>query len=175
MTLGVRMSVFRTIVAAIDFSETSDDALRVACELAACHGSELHLLHVIPDARQQAWSVEAPGLDFSALQQESMADAERLLASRTLPVTTPVPRVVRRVVAGLPAAREIAQYAASHGADLIVVGTHGYGPVRRLVLGSVADRVIRLSPCPVLTVPHHTLRATSPAWTAAHEQELTTA
>ena len=74
------MSVFRTIVAAIDFSETSDDALRVACELAACHGSELHLLHVIPDARQQAWSVEAPGLDFSALQQESMADAERMLA-----------------------------------------------------------------------------------------------
>lgn len=167
------MSVFRTIVAAIDFSETSDDALRVACELAASHDSELHLLHVIPDARQQAWSVEAPGLDFSALQEESIADAEQQLASRALPTTTPVPRVVRRVVAGLPAAREIAQYAASHGADLIVVGTHGYGPVRRLVLGSVADRVVRLAPCPVLTVPHHTLRATHPLWTPATEQEMT--
>ncbi len=165
------MSVFRTIVAAIDFSETSDDALKVACELAACHGSELHLLHVIPDARQQAWSVEAPGLDFSALQQESMADAERMLAARTAQATAGLSKVVRRVVAGLPAAREIDQYAASHGADLIVVGTHGYGPVRRLVLGSVADRVVRMAPCPVLTVPHHTLRATTPAWVPSQEQE----
>src|SRR5688500_3058491 len=110
----MRMSVFRTIVAAIDFSETSDDALRVACDLAAVHGSELHLLHVIPDARQQAWSIEAPGLDFSALQQESIADAERMLASRTVPTAAGLTRVVRRVVAGLPAAREIAQYAATH-------------------------------------------------------------
>jgi nucleotide-binding universal stress UspA family protein len=96
-----------------------------------------------------------------------------MLAARTLPVTVGIPQIVRTVVAGLPAAREIAQYAASHGADLIVVGTHGYGPVRRLVLGSVADRVVRLAPCPVLTVPHHTLRATTPVWAPAHEQELT--
>ena len=166
------MSVFRTIVAAIDFSETSDDALRVACELAASQGSTLHLLHVIPDARQQAWSVEAPGLDFSALQQESIADAERMLATRTLPVTMPLAHVVRQVVSGLPAAREIAQYAATNGAELIVVGTHGYGPVRRLVLGSVADQVVRMAPCPVLMVPHHTLRASSPSWVPAHEKEL---
>jgi nucleotide-binding universal stress UspA family protein len=107
------------------------------------------------------------------LQQESIADAEHVLAQRTNPVVEALPHVVRRVVAGLPAAREIAQYAASHGADLIVVGTHGYGPVRRLVLGSVADRVVRMAPCPVLTVPHHALRATSPEWTPAHETEMT--
>lgn len=165
------MSVFRTVVAAIDFSETSDDALLIACQLASSHGSELHLLHVIPDARQQAWSIEAPGLDFSALQQESIADAERMLGERALPVTTPPPAVVRKVVAGMPASREIAQYAATHGADLIVVGSHGYGPVRRLVLGSVADRVVRMAPCPVLTVPHQTLRATSPEWVAAQERD----
>ena len=168
------MAVFRTIVVAIDFSETSDDALRVGCELAESHGSELHLLHVIPDARQRAWSVEAPQLDFAALQQENMEEAERMLAARTVPVTGLLPRVVRRVVAGLPAAREIAQYAASHGADVIVVGTHGYGPVRRLVLGSVADHVIRLAPCPVLTVPHHMLRGSRPIWTRAQEEEMTT-
>jgi nucleotide-binding universal stress UspA family protein len=166
------MPVFRTIVAAIDFSVTSDEALRVACELASSHGSTLHLLHVIPDARRQAWSVEAPGLDFSALQQESVVDAERMLASLALPVAMPLVRVVRRVVAGLPSAREIAQYAATEGADLIVVGTHGYGPVRRFVLGSVADQVIRMAPCPVLTVPHHTLRVSAPARAAAPEREM---
>ena len=167
------MSLFRTIVAAIDFSETSDDALRVASALACSLGSTLHLLHVIPDARQQAWSVEAPGLDFSALQQESIADAEHVLATRTLPAETPVANVVRRVISGLPAAREIAQYAATNNADLIVVGTHGYGPVRRLVLGSVADRLVRLAPCPVLMVPHHTLRASGPSWALPPEKELT--
>jgi len=167
------MSVFPTIVAAVDFSETSEDALRVASALAACHGSELHLLHVIPDARQQAWSVEAPGLDFRALQEESIADAEQRLAAVAVPHASAVVRVVRRVVAGLPAAREIAQYAASHGADLIVVGSHGYGPVRRLVLGSVAERVVRLAPCPVLTVPHHALRAATLGWTPEPVHEAT--
>ncbi len=165
------MSVFNTIVAAVDFSDTSDDALRVACDLARFHGSRLHVLHVIPDARQQAWSVEAPGLDFSALQEESMAEAERMLANRTEAATTGLAHVTRVVVAGLPAAREIAQYAATHSADLIVVGSHGYGPVRRLVLGSVADRVVRMAPCPVMTVPHHTLRATSPDWVVASEHD----
>jgi len=166
------MSVFRTIVVAVDFSETSDEAVRVACELAACHDSELHLVHVIPDARQQAWSLEAPGLDFSALQQESIGEAERMLEQRTVPMTARLPRVIRTVLSGLPAAREIDQYAASHGADLIVVGTHGYGPVRRLVLGSVADRVVRMAPCPVLTVPHHALRSPSPEWVPVQEKEV---
>ena len=169
------MSVFRTIVAAVDFSETSDEAVRVACELAACHDSDLHLVHVIPDARQQAWSVEAPGLDFTVLQQESVGEAERMLEQRTAPMTTRLPRVRRTVLSGLPAAREIDQYAAAHDADLIVVGTHGYGPVRRLVLGSVADRVVRMAPCPVLTVPHHALRAPAPAWAKGHEEKEVTA
>ncbi len=169
------MLPFRTIVAAIDFSETSDEALQVAAELAVMHDSELHLLHVIPDARQQAWSVEAPGLDFSLLQQESLADAAKVLAERTTATVDALPRVVRRVVSGLPAAREIAQYAAQHQADLVVVGTHGYGPVRRLVLGSVADRVVRMSPCPVLTVPHRSLRTTDGDWLADHSTEASQA
>lgn len=165
------MSIFRTIVAALDFSETSDDALRVASELAACHGSELHLVHVVPDARQQAWSAEAPGLDFSLLQAESMAQAEARLAASAAAATAHLPRVVTRVIAGLPAAREVAQYAASHGADLIVVGTHGYGPIRRFVLGSVAERVVRLAHCPVLSVPHPTLRWSAPSWAPAGGEE----
>ena len=83
--------------------------------------------------------------------------------------------MLRTVLSGLPAAREIDQYAASHGADLIVVGTHGYGPVRRLVLGSVADRVVRMAPCPVLTVPHHALRAGTPAWVPGQQEKEVTA
>ena len=94
-----------------------------------------------------------------------MADAERMLAvADRSPVTAQLPHVVRRVVAGLPAAREIAQYAASHGVDLIVVGTHGYGPVRRLVLGSVADRVIRTGAVPGAdrAAPHASCHAAPP-------------
>ncbi len=50
------------------------------------------------------------------------------------------------------------RYATERGADLIVLGTHGYGPVKRFLLGHVADRVIRHAHCPVLAFPHETLR-----------------
>jgi len=78
---------------------------------------------------------------------------------------------VELVVAESPAGPALIDNA--HDAELIVVGTHGYGPVRRLVLGSVADQVVRMAPCPVLMVPHHTLRASSPSWVPAHEKEVT--
>ena len=61
------------------------------------------------------------------------------------------------MLVGTPA-EEIARFARQHGADLIVMGTHGYGPVRRFLLGSVADRVVREASCPVLLFPHRDLR-----------------
>ena len=59
------------------------------------------------------------------------------------------------------AAIEIARYANEHAADVIVLGSHGHGVVKRYMLGSVAERVIRQATCPVLVVPHRTLRPTS--------------
>lgn len=147
------MSLFRTIVVPVDFSGTSEDVIRALREIAGPE-SEVHLVHVAPEPLQQPWAVEAPGIDISGLRTTWVESARRRLAELALPSAG---HVVRQVLVGSPAA-EIVDYARQHGADLIAMGTHGYGPVRRFLLGSVADRVVREASCPVLLFPHHDLR-----------------
>jgi nucleotide-binding universal stress UspA family protein len=151
------MSTFKTIVAAIDFSGTSDDAVRTASEIARDYSSRVHLVHVVPEPLQQPWSTDAGGIDVTELRKAWFEDAERRLARIASEFSLPE-RVSQAVIVGPPAG-EITRYAKEHGADLIVMGTHGYGPVRRFIVGSVADRVVREASCPVLLVPHRDLRA----------------
>jgi nucleotide-binding universal stress UspA family protein len=159
---------FDTIVVAVDFSETSAEAWRVGCRLAALAGSQLHLIHVSPDPLRQAWTVEAVGVDFGAISQEWQAQAELRLSRMQPEPAVPSEKITRVVVVGVPHA-SIVEYAMTQKADLIVLGTHGYGPIKHLLLGSVAERVVRQAPCPVLTVPHRFI-----ARDIAREQAATT-
>lgn len=134
------------VLVATDFSPSSDRALEVAREYARGWGARLHVLHVVPLVQDP---VPQPRLD-------ELARA----AGQGLPIQT-------AVVSGVPAA-EIVRYAARHAIDLIVVGTHGRTGVSRTLLGSVAERVVRTSPCPVLTVPREP-RAVAPAPPAVAE------
>ncbi len=147
------MSLFKTIVAAVDFSGTSGEVVQSLGEIAG-PDSEVHLVHVVAEPLQQPWTVEAPGIDMAALRETWVAQAARRLNALDAPVRG---QVSRQVLVGTPA-EEIARFARQHGADLIVMGTHGYGPVRRFLLGSVADRVVREASCPVLLFPHRDLR-----------------
>lgn len=127
----------RQILLATDFSESSDAAARVALDYARHFRARLHLVHVV-------W----PGAD-KIMPQPLSALAGRLGGSVS---------VLTAVEAGSPAV-QIVRYAERHGIDLIVLGTHGRTGVTRALLGSVAERVVRTAPCPVLTVP----RAPRPA------------
>lgn len=147
------MSLFKTIVAAVDFSGTSGDVVEALGEIVRTD-SEIHLVHVVAEPLQQPWTVEAPGIDVAALRETWVAQASRQLNALDVPVRG---RVSRHVLVGTPA-EEIVRFALQNGADLIVMGTHGYGPVRRFLLGSVADRVVREASCPVLLFPHRDLR-----------------
>ena len=120
----------REILVATDFSEISETAVRVAHSYARAFGARLHVLHV-------SWPDEL-GLT-------------RLFADLVASLGTTVPVVVasHRGDAG----DEIVGYAKAHGIHLIVLGTHGRTGVSRVLMGSVAERVIRTAPCPVLTVP----------------------
>jgi nucleotide-binding universal stress UspA family protein len=151
------MSTLTTIVVAIDFSDTSIDALKFACDTASQQHAELHILHIVPDARMEAWALEAPGFDFDQLNEDAVADARRRMSG--LPLYDLAPERVTRAIALGTARRDIARYAREHDADLLVVGTHGYGPVRRFLLGSVATSVLHDAPCPVVTVPPRSLRS----------------
>jgi nucleotide-binding universal stress UspA family protein len=106
----------------------------------------------VADPLQQPWMVASARIDFGALQRAWVDAAthefQALMKRRRLDSST----VKVNVVIGRPDA-EIVRFAQEHGADLIVMGTHGYNGVKRLLLGSVADHVVRLATCPVLVVP----------------------
>lgn len=120
----------RQILFATDFSPSSEAAARVARDYARHFGARLHILHVV-------WAGTDPMMPplLGKLAEELGID---------------VP-VVTAVESGTPAA-QIVRYAGRHGVDLIVVGTHGRTGVTRALLGSVAERVVRTAPCPVLAV-----------------------
>ncbi|MEX0717529.1 MAG: universal stress protein [Planctomycetaceae bacterium] len=134
-----------------DFSENSHLALNYASAFAEKFGAELHLLHVVQDLVAM---VPEPGLAFPPpgdYMNELKASAEQSLARLPDPQPSSVGTVVRDVRQGPPFV-EIIRYAREQEIDLIVMGTHGHTGLAHVFLGSVAEKVVRKAPCPVLTV-----------------------
>jgi nucleotide-binding universal stress UspA family protein len=154
------MSRFHTIVAAVDFSDTAADALDAAVALASSDPqARVELLHVVPDPVPAIWSDELPQIDLREIERTWRDGALRQLAALAAAASLDPERFATAVVVGAPAA-EIVRHAERQHADVIVLGSHGHGLVHRFLLGSVAERVVRQAPCPVLVVPHRTLRGT---------------
>jgi nucleotide-binding universal stress UspA family protein len=148
---GFNMIALQRILVPHDFSETSDAAVRYAIALARNFGARIHLLHVSDQAR---FDLET---EFPLGLEGALEDAVR---ERLLKILTPAEQTELKpqfvVRAGVPAT-EIVRYAEAEAVDLIVMGTHGRGPVGHMVMGSVAEKVVRTATCPVLTVrqPQH--------------------
>lgn len=144
------MAAYARIVVPVDFSDCSNEALRQACDLARRFDSHLHLVHVVePWPPATAVSGEFYP-DYDTYAAEQYAEAKRALDALPPPELGPKP-VVRALVEGHPA-DEILNYAGVHAADLNVLGTHGRKGISRWLMGSVAERVVRHAPCPVLVV-----------------------
>jgi nucleotide-binding universal stress UspA family protein len=143
--------MFKKILVATDLDDASKDALDAAVVLARNQQAVLHIVHVLLDPLTQPWGADAYGINLPNLLAEMRRDASRALETVVSVTKNTVEDVRSGVLVGSPAA-EIVRYATAEGVDLIVVGTHGRGPVPRAFLGSVADRVVREAPCPVLTV-----------------------
>ena len=137
----------KKILVPVDFSETSDHALAYAQTLAQTFGARLHVLHVIPDPHSQAWSIEATGMNLGSLMETWEADAQTRLDAMSLGEASGE----RTTQVGQPY-MEIIRYAKANEVDLVVMGTHGRGAIEHMLLGSVAEKVVRTAPCPVLTV-----------------------
>ncbi|MDH5674809.1 MAG: universal stress protein [Myxococcales bacterium] len=143
------MSETQKILAPIDFSEPSIEAAKQAAELASKLGAELCLLHVCPvllyalgpDAMPEDPNFEHK---LKASLKEKLEQQAAQLEREGLTITTAMHD-------GNPSL-EIAAYAKQHGFNLIVMATHGRSGLRRLALGSVAERTVRLSEVPVLTL-----------------------
>lgn len=151
------MIQLRKILYPTDFSDLSLCALRYARSFAQTFRAELHVLHVVDEAYQN-WVTMGPNTipvgptapEMLELAREQMQAFEtEHLCKAEVPVTT-------KVLLGRPYPM-IVQYAHEQDVDLIVVATHGRGGLSHVLLGSVAEKVVRKAPCPVLTVrnPEH--------------------
>lgn len=145
------MLSINTILVPTDFSEASEAALAYGKGLAEAFGSSLHVVHVVEDLLAHAWPAENYVASMPGLREEiEHESSERLKA-----VLTDEERRHYRAVVSLLSGNpflEIIRYAKTHKISLIVMGTHGRGPIAHMLLGSVAEKVVRKSPCPVLTV-----------------------
>ena len=158
------MVAFKHILIPVDFTAHSTAALRVGSELAVRFQGSVTLLHVhelLPYGLPSEYEMYAPGL-----RERVIAQIEKGLAAAQLRAETAgVSAVETKMIEGYPAA-DIAKFAAQGGFDLIVMGTHGRRGFQRAMLGSVAERVVRTAPCPVLTVrsPEDPLSEASQVW-----------
>lgn len=141
----------RRILFPTDFSEPARQAQQYAIALAERFECELHLLHVVPQVMiplpeaGTSWTV--PEAD----QRQQVEDAQRRLIEE-LEATHQKNRNLVQVVKVGYAVEEIVNYAKDEDIDLIVIGTHGHTGFAHLLMGSVAEKIVRLATCPVLTV-----------------------
>ena len=145
------MSQIKRMLVPTDFSPASDMAFAYALDMAARQPCAVHLLHVIDDATVATAYPDGFYVESRELRAQLLDEATRRLDAmaarcRALGVTA-----TRDAVVGRPT-RVIVDVATSRGIDLIVMGTHGRSGFAHLVLGSVAERIVRTAPCAVLTV-----------------------
>jgi universal stress protein A len=142
--------MFSKILVPIDFSEYTDDIVKYAIEIAQKFGSAIHLIHVIPNMDyftpyESFMAAENMMTVQKGVEVEVQRDLEKVAAGiEGIPVT----KVVRTGVSFV----EIVDYVKSEHVDLVIMATHGRGGLEHIIIGSVAEKVVRKSPCPVLTI-----------------------
>ena len=131
------------VLVAVDFDETSNAALTYARSFARTFGARLHVLHVMDNAflRPMANDPRAVEAGVTGRLLDTLTDEDRAALHAVAVVRT-----------SGPPADEIVAYAKAEAIDLIVLGTHGRPGVAHLLMGSVAEKVVRTAPCPVLTL-----------------------
>lgn len=143
------MTSFRRILVPYDFSRHADAALDLAIELARLAGARIRLVHVFPLPMEMLSPYELPMPE--RLVEEVRAAASDRLERALVRVRAQGLEGDAEVDSG-PVAETLVDRAAAWGAELIVMGTRGLSGFEHLLLGSVAERVLRTAPCPVLTL-----------------------
>ncbi len=148
------MVILKRILVATDFGEAADVALNYGRELAHVFGASLDVVHVCENSLTRGFGVEGVVLACPDLQRDLEQAARKQLDSRVSDDDRARLRTKTVVLTSNTPAGAIVGYAEETRADLILMGTHGRGAVAQLFTGSVAERVVRTAPCPVLTVRH---------------------
>ena len=145
------MVKLQNILCPTDFSELSVGAINYAVLLAETFEARLHLLHVVDQAYQYWMAMGPETLPIGPAPEELMETASKQMEDFASLYVPKKLKVSREVISGRPFL-EIIRIAREKQSDLIVIGTHGRGALKQVLLGSVAEKVVRKSPCPVLSV-----------------------
>lgn len=141
------MIVLKNILVATDFSESAAVALAYGRDLARTFNARLHLVHMVEDVMVRY----SPEVSFAVPEMQKNLEERGRRQLRGL-ITDDDRNVVPVVQTCVNIPNAIVEYARANSIDLVITGTHGRGPVQHLLMGSVAERVVRTAPCPVLTV-----------------------
>ena len=148
------MILLKHILVATDFSEPSDAALAYGRQLARAFSARLTVFHAAENLASRGYGSE--GFVFIEPAWQTQVEAAALERARALISDEDRTELGAEavVVTAISPAAAITEYARREQSDLVIVGTHGRSGVAHLVMGSVAERVVRTAPCPVLTVRH---------------------
>ena len=148
------MIVIKQVLVATDFSEPAATALEYGRQLARSYGATLHVVHAVDDIRWRYSLDMAPALLTGV--QDDLVETSRQTLDRLLDEEDRTQLHAKAAtLTSASTADTIVEYARSNGIDIIVIGTHGRRGMSHMLMGSVAERVVRLAPCPVLTVRSH--------------------
>lgn len=146
MALSIQRILFPT-----DFSDASQNARDYACAIAGLLGSELHVLHVIQYPDSAPGALGSWCMPETNRIPESVHDVENQLTAQLETSLIRDTQIIKAIRLGEPS-QEILKYATENEIQLIVVGTHGRTGVSHLIIGSIAEKVVQGSTCPVLSV-----------------------
>jgi nucleotide-binding universal stress UspA family protein len=141
--------MFEKILVPVDFSDYTDQILDVVLEISRKFNSEIHLLHIIPTMDYLTPYESFLAVDnLVEVQKQIEQDVEKDLekVGQKLPVST-----VKAIRSGV-AFMEIIDYVKTQNIELVIMGTHGRGALEHILMGGVAEKVVRRAPCPVLTI-----------------------
>lgn len=144
----------KNIIVAVDFSNATPGVTQIAVDLAKAFGANLELFHVIePEPSYTAYGFtpdEFPAM--YAFQEEARRRAAEKLEELLTKVRTDVPKATSKMTEGSPL-RSLLERVKESSADLVVLGSHGHGAIAALLIGSVAEGMVRKSTVPTLIVP----------------------
>jgi nucleotide-binding universal stress UspA family protein len=148
------MILLKNILVATDFSEPSDAALAYGRELARTFNARLVVMNVTDNIMARGYGGDGVVFSDPGLQCDVEAAARKRVEALISDEDREQLHAEAVILTSNTPAFAIADYARGKDIDLIVMGTHGRGAVAHLLMGSVAERVVRTAPCPVLTVRH---------------------
>ena len=144
------MREFKKILFPIDFSESTPKILPYVLTMSKTFGSTVHLLYVVRDLKYlTSFHVPHPSLDL--IEKDIAENSEKMMDRVCAEDLQGCPRFVKKILVG-DAASEIIRYAQEQKIDLIIMGTHGRKGLEKALFGSVADKVVKNSSVPVMTI-----------------------